>query len=196
MDTSKATGPDGIVYHLLKEAAPSISDILSKIFTASLRQSSFPNIWKTARVIPLHKKGCPTDSNNYRPVSLLCCVSKVFERAVYQHAHEYLISNNLITHKQSGFTSGDSTKNQLTGICPEIYRAFDEGDEIRAVFLDFSKAFDKVWHRGLSYKLEQVGIKGNLLKWFGSYLSGRQQAVILNGSKSSYRHVETNKALY
>lgn len=85
-------------------------------------------------------------------------MSKVFERAVYIHVYSYLTENNLIADQQSGFTPGDSTINQLAYICHKIHEAFDDGDEvIRGVFLDFSKAFDKVWHMGLLYKLKKNG---------------------------------------
>ena len=185
LDTNKATGPDGISNKLLREAAPSISDVLAKIFNKSLESSTYPDIWKMAHVVPLHKKNSQSDPNNYRPVSLLTCISKILEKAVYKYVHNYLISNNLITKKQSGFSPGDSTINQLTCICHQIYESFDNRDETRAVFLDLSKAFDKVWHRGLLYKMETMGIHGTMLSWFRSYLSGRRQKVVLGGSESN-----------
>ena len=190
LDTSKATGPDGIGNRLLKEAAPSISHILAKLFNISLNRESYPDTWKLAHVIPLCKKDDRSSPSNYRPVSLLPCISKVLEKVVFNHVHQYLQANNLLTSKQSGFTPGDSTVNQLIHVCHKLYSAFDDSDEVQAVFLDFSKAFDSVWHEGLIYKLGKMGIKGKLLLWFKSYLSDRKQKVVINGETSDIKAME------
>ena len=96
------------------------------------------------------------------------------ERLVYTHIYNYLIDNNLITSHQSGFTPGDSAVNQLLYITNEFGRALDEGiKEVRVVFCDISKAFDRVWHKGLLRKLESIGIRGSLLSWVKNYLSER-----------------------
>lgn len=187
LDTNKATGPDGIGNKLLREAAPCICNILEQIFNNSLENSTYPEDWKLAHVAPIHKKNSQSDPNNYRPVSLLPCISKVFERVIYNHVYAFVKDNNLITKRQSGFTHGDSTINQLSYICHKINESFDEGDETRAVFLDLSKAFDKVWHRGLLFKLEKIGIRGSLLSWFHSYLTGRRQKVVLDGCESNIK---------
>ena len=110
-----------------------------------------------ANVVPVHKKRDKQILKNYRPVSLLPICGKVFERLVYNSLFEYFIENGLISPNQSGFTSGDSCTNQLISITHEIYQFFDDGFEVRGVFLDISKAFDKVWHNGLTYKLKQNG---------------------------------------
>jgi hypothetical protein len=184
LDVAKATGPDGIGCKLLREAAPCISAPLARIFNYSLSQAQFPDMWKLAHVVPLYKKGDANDVTNYRPVSLLPCISKVLERIVYDRVYSCLQRHTLLSAKQSGFTPGDSTVNQLLHVCHNIYQAFDEGDEVRGVFLDFSKAFDKVWHKGLLYKLEKMGITGSLLSWIKHYLSGRKQQVLVNGCTS------------
>ena len=104
-----------------------------------------------------------------------------------------LHTNNLINKNQSGFRPGDSTTNQLLYLLDEIHQAFDSTTslEVRAVFLDISKAFDKVWHDGLISKLEQNGISGNLLKLFQNYLSNRKQRVVLNGTFFDYSSIES-----
>ena len=84
---------------------------------------------------------------------------------------------------QSGFVPNDSTVNQLVAMYNTFCHALDEGKEVRAVFCDISKAFDRVWHKGLLFKLESVGIVGNLLTWFTDYLDGRKQLVTLSGIK-------------
>ena len=104
-----------------------------------------------------------------------------------------MTNHNLITNNQSGFRSGDSTTNQLLFLVNEIHEAFENQKslEVRAVFLDISKAFDKVWHDGLIFKLEQNGISGNLLKLIRSYLNNRKQRVVINGSCSDYFPIES-----
>ena len=95
---------------------------------------------------------------NYRPIYLLPIYGKVLDRLLYNSMFEFFIQNNLITPNQSGFKTGDSRINQLISITHEIYKSFDDGYEVRGVFLDISKAFDKVWHQGLHYKLRQNDI--------------------------------------
>ena len=93
----------------------------------------------------------------------------------------FFIENGLISQNQSGFKPGDSCINQLLSITHEIYKSFDDGWEVRGVFLDISKAFDKVWHQGVLFKLKQNGISGNLLKLMEDFLANRYQSVVLNG---------------
>ena len=100
--------------------------------------------------------------------------------------YSYLVRNHLISENQSGFRPGDSTINQLLSITTTIYESFENYEETRAVFLDISKAFDKVWHEGLLFKLQRNGIDGNLYELLKSFLSGRKQRVILNGCESKW----------
>ena len=113
---------------------------------------------------------------------------------MFEKMFEKIINgNNLIIKNQSGFRPGDSTTKQLLYLVNEIHKAFDDPKclEIRAVFLDISKAFDKVWHDGLLFKLNQNGISGSLLKLFEDYLLGRKQRVVLNGFYSDYSPIES-----
>ena len=98
------------------------------------------------------------------------------------------MSNKLITKHQSGFRPGDSTINQFIDLTNEIHKSFDDRRslEVRAVFLDISKAFDKVWHDGLLFKLKQNGVSGNLLTLLKNYLTGREQCAVLNASYSHF----------
>ena len=148
---------------------------LKLIFNNILRTSNFPILWKLANVTPVFKKNDKQLIKNYRPISLLPLLSKIFEKIVFNKIYEHLTQNNLITHNQSGFRPGDGCINQLLYLVSEIYESFESPDslEVRAVFLDISKAFDKVWHEGLIFKLKQNGIRGNLLNSFVSYLSDR-----------------------
>ena len=101
----------------------------------------------------------------------------------------FFIENDLISQNQSDFKSGDSCINQLLSITHEIYQSFDEGFDVHSVFLDISKAFDKVWHDGLIFKLKQNGISGNLLNLLSNFLRNRKQRVVLNGQTSSWADV-------
>ena len=112
---------------------------------------------------------------------------------IFTSLYSYLNNNSLIAPNQSGFRPSDSTTNQLLFLVNEIYEAFENPKslEVRAVFLDISKAFDKVWHKSLLFKLKQNGISGKLLNLFESYLHNRKQHVALNGFFSEYAHVES-----
>ena len=102
---------------------------------------------------------------------------------------EFFIRNDLISQNQSGFKPGDSCINQLLAITHEIYKSFDACLDVRAVFLDISKTFDKVWQQGLLYKLKKNGISGNLLETLTDFLRGRKQRVILNRQNSSWANI-------
>ena len=112
-------------------------------------------------------------------------MSKVLEKIVFKRLYEYLTENRLLTEKNSGFKKKDSTTNQLLKIVHQIYQDINNGKDTCMVFLDVSKAFDKVWHKGLFFKLRKMGIRGNLLNWLKDYMSGRHQKVVLNGVESN-----------
>jgi len=124
---------------------------------------------------------------NYRPISILSVVGKVFERIVIKYVYNFLLENFILTAYQSGFQPGKSTVTQLLEVFHNFCKAVDSNKEMRVVFLDISKAFDKVWHKGLLYKLKNCGKKGALLSWFESYLTDRKQRVTINGQCSDWR---------
>ena len=126
---------------------------------------------------------------NYRPIALLCTIEKSFERAVFKHFYQHLYDNNVLTILQSGFFPGDSTVNQLAYLCNAFCKALDTGKEVRAVFCDISKAFDRVLHEDLLLKLEAAGITDSLLIWFRSYLTNRKQRVVLPGVQSNWNFI-------
>ena len=147
---------------MLKICDSSIVKPLSIIFENCLQSGSFPNNWKKSNVMPIHEKGDKQLLQNYRPVSLLPICGKMFERIIFNSIFEYLEKNSLLCPNQSGFCPFDSCENQLLSI---VYANFDQNPtlEMRTNFLDISKAFDKVGHEGLIFKLERIGISGNLL---------------------------------
>ena len=113
--------------------------------------------------------------NNYRPLLLLPVASKIFEKAMYHNLLNYIEGENLLNINQSGFCANDSCINQLISVTHEIYCAFNcnPSIEVRGIFLDLSKAFDKLWHQGLLFKLEAFGFRGKLLNLLEDYLSNR-----------------------
>ena len=131
------------------------------------------------------KKNDKQSLSNYRPVSLLPVCIKIIERLIYNSMYKHISDKNLLSPSQSGFRTGDSCINQLLSITYDIFQCFDEGMETRAIFLGISKAVDKVWHKGLFYKLHQYGFSGNLLALLTDFLSNRKQRVVLNGQHSS-----------
>lgn len=166
-----------------------VSFPLSLIFKKCFESGSFPSEWKKANVQPIHKKNSRACKSNYRPISLLPIFSKILEKLIFDKMYTFFTQNELLSKNQSGFRPGDSTINQLLAITTEIYKAFDKYQETRAVFLDISKAFDKVWHEGLCFKLKQNGIDGNLLNMLKDFLSNRKQRVVLNGVESDWENI-------
>ena len=144
LNISKAIGPDNLSARLLKEASDELSPIICQFFNKSLLLNKFPNPWKIANVVPIFKKDNPKLVNNYRPISLLSIIGKVFEKCVHKKIHNYIIENKRLSPHQSGFLRGDSTINQLLYLTNEFYNALDQGKEIRVIFFDISKAFDRV----------------------------------------------------
>ena len=150
LDPNKATGVDGISGQMLLLCDDSIILPLNIIFKNIQLTSTYPDQWKLANVTPIFKKGDKQLIKNYRPISFLTICSKIFEKIIFKNLDSYLNTNNLLTTNQSGFRPGDSTTNQLLYLVNEIHQAFENPRslEVRAVFLDISKAFDKVWHDG------------------------------------------------
>ena len=160
LNENKAHGHDELAVRFLKICDNSISKPLYLIFSNCLAKGYFPDIWKMANVIPIHKKNEKNLITNYRLISLLPICGKIFEKIIFDSLHSYIFSNNLLSDNQSGYRKGDSTVKQLLSIIHEIHSAFDTSHEVRAFFLDISRAFDRVWHEGLIFKLKKLGSKG------------------------------------
>ena len=187
--SKKAHGCDEISVAMLQLCATEVALPLSLIFQKCLSSGTFPDSWKCANVQPVHKKNNRQAKSNYRPISLLPICGKILEKIIFDRVYSFLNVNKLISKNQSGFRPGDSTIYQLVSITSNIFDSFEKYDETRALFLDISKAFDKVWHDGLIFKLKCNGISGNLLKFLENYLQNRQQRVVLNGTASDWRSV-------
>ena len=176
---------------VLKNISPEISPILAKLFNRCLKEKTFPSSWKMSSVCPVFKNsGERSDPSKYRPISLLCIVSKLFESVLNRHIMKYLKAHSLLSDIQYGFRSSRSTADILTVISHRISEALDSSFVSRVGALDISKAFDQVWHRCILHKLCSYGISGRLYSTVESFLLGRKMRVVINGQKSEV--FETN----
>uniref|UniRef100_A0A8C5PEC8 Reverse transcriptase domain-containing protein n=1 Tax=Leptobrachium leishanense TaxID=445787 RepID=A0A8C5PEC8_9ANUR len=169
------SGPDQIPAMLLKISAPAISKPVA---------GYIPKLWKTARVVPIHKSGDNTLVSNYRPISLLPVMSKILEKCVYTQLRDYYKYRNYLTPDQSGFRPNHSTTTALLKVCNDIQAGMEQENLTGAIFLDFDKAFDTVDHSIPLQKRKNSGIGDHTLTWFQSYVSDRSQYVSISDSSS------------
>ena len=184
IDIKKATGYDRLSVRILRIALPFIIDIITDIINVAIAECSFPSQWKIAVVTPLHKGGNPNTLTNYRPISVLPILSKIYEKHILSALHLHLDKHNIISNSQSGFRK----KHSCSSAMHHLYSTWS--DEIRCkkllllIFLDFRKAFDLVNHEILLTKLKRLGITGNFHNIFKSFLSNRTQCVKVGKSFS------------
>ena len=190
LTVSKSHGHDGLSARMLQLYGDTLTIPLSIIYTNCISKGYFPKKWKKANVTAVHKKNAKNIVSNYRPISLLPLCGKMFEKIIYDNMYAHFFGNKLISDKQSGYRRNDSTIKQLLSITHKIFKAFDEGHEARAVFLDISRAFDRVWHEGIIFKLRQMGVEGHALNILKSFLENREQRVVLDGQSSDWGSVE------
>ena len=184
-DPSESPGPDSIHPLVLKTTTAEISPMLTHIFKQSLETGTVPSQWKHAYVSPIFKKGQKSDPKNYRPISLTSVICKSMEHIIVSQIMKHLEDQNILSDRQFGFRSKHSCESQLFITISDIAKQIDTNLQVDAAILDFSKAFDKVSHSRLLYKLRHCEIRGNVLHWLESFLYGRTQQVIVEGSKSS-----------
>ena len=189
LDTSKASGPDGIPARLLKECSQQITPSLCSLFNLSLQSSCIPSEWKSANVTPIHKKDSKEQAENYRPISLLPIISKVLERCVYFRFYDHI--QYFVSQTQHGFLRKHLcvTTQLLSITLHTIGNDLDKNTQTDVLYLDFAKAFDSVDHTIVLEKLRGYGVAGPILGWFKDYLSGRSQRVVLEGTVSTWSPV-------
>ena len=181
---NKSTGPSSIPLRMLSIIPDLIILPLAHIITMSIVTGVYPDLLKIVKVIPIHKGGSSQDINNYRPISLLSIFDKIMEKMIHNKLYNFLEEHNILYHNQHGFRKNNSTIHALMQITERIKTSIDSGKFGCGIFIDLRKAFDTVNHSILLTKLEHYGIRGSMLKWFQSYLSGRKQFVSFNGVSS------------
>ena len=163
-DTSKSPGPDSLHPYVLKATAAELSPILTHIFKQSLESGDVPLQWKHAYVTPIFKKGSKAHPGNYRPISLTSVVCKTMEHIIVSQIMKHLEDHNILSDNQFGFRSKHSCETQLLITVNDIAKDIDRNLQVDAAILDFSKAFDRVAHSRLLYKLNYYGIRGTVLQ--------------------------------
>ena len=185
LNSNQASGPDEIPARMLHDYADEISPMLSHIFQQSYASGTLPKDWTNARVVGIYKKGKKSTPSNYRPVSLTCICCKVMEHIVLSHIAKHLATNKIIIDNQHGFRSKLSCETQLIESINDWAANIDKKLQTDVLFLDFSKAFDKVAHRKLLHKISYYGIQGKTNGWIRGFLQGRTQEVSVNGTTSA-----------
>lgn len=182
LNICKGAGPDGLPPVFIKKCASSLTLPLKLIFNYSITASQFPTDWKIANVVPVYKKGDSSDVQNYRPISLLSVFAKIFESLLCPILTSHISAQLAV--QQHGFCVRKSTTTNLVHYVNQIGALMDSRTQVDSIYTDFSSAFDKVDHKILLNKLENFGIFGQLLLWFKSYLTERQQRVVVKGYES------------
>ena len=182
-------GIDCIPTTIMKHSILHISQVVSSFINCSFRTGTVPNQLKVAKVCPIYKGGANNCFSNYRPISVLPCFSKIFEKAAYNRILSYVNVNNIIINNQYGFRRDHSAYMAILDMCNYITESIDEHNFSAGVFIDLSKAFDTLNQDLLLHKLEGYGIRGIALHWFKDYLYNRKQYVVFNNYSSSFKDI-------
>jgi hypothetical protein len=189
LKVNKAPGGDSIHPAVLKECAKELLEPLTIVFNKSLSERKSPSDWKKANVTPLFKKGSKKEAGNYRPVSLTSVPGKIFESIIKKRLMKHMEENNLLRNSQHGFLSGRSCLTNLLEYLEYVTAQVDQGNPVDVIYLDFSKAFDKVPHARLIRKVESMGFGSQITSWIEDWLKDRSQRVVLNGTYSNWSDV-------
>ena len=187
-----SAAPDGdIPAKVICDCKENLSLPLWMLWQRSLDTGVIPSDLKLQYITPIYKKGNRTEAINYRPVSLTSHIIKIFERVVRKHLVMHLEDNNILPDSQHGFRKKRSCLTQLIEHVDSVLKALNDGREVDVIYLDYSKAFDKVDHKILLTKMKQYGIKGPIYDWIECFLRNRQQTVVVDGEKSEFKDVES-----
>jgi hypothetical protein len=173
----------------LKDLGEEISPILTIIFQQSLDTGEVPSDWRLANISPIFKKGDRSVPSNYRPVSITSICSKIIEHIIFSHIMDHYDNHNILVEAQHGFRPARSCETQLVITSHELAKSLNNGEQVDAVVLDFSKAFDRVPHQRLLHKLHHCGIRDSLLLWIDHFLTRRSQRVVVDGATSEWAPV-------
>ena len=158
LDVTKATGIDNIAAIFLKDGAEILASPIAQLCNLSISTSTFPDDCKTAKLVPIYKKGSKTDPKNYRPISLLPLISKIIEKVIHNQTQSFLDENNILYDYQSGFRKKYSTESCLSFLTDKISKGFDSGLYTGMILIDLQKAFDTIDHELLPLTFTAVNI--------------------------------------
>lgn len=190
LKVKKAPGHDDIRAETLKQISGEIAKPLSFIFNQCIKTGYFPKALKVGIIKPLYKSGDRTELVNYRPISLISNVAKIFEKILKHRIMSYMKKFNIISDRQFGFMQGRSTEDAISYLTSYIYEALDRTQPCLGIYIDLAKAFDTVCHKKLLNKLKNCGIRGNVLNLLKSYLTDRVQYVKIDNYISSANSVK------
>ena len=190
VSANKACGPDGISARVVHECAEELAAPLAVLFSSSLSQGTFPKLWKRANVVPIHKKGSVKDPKNYRSISLMSLFGKVLEKFVSEQLLAHVLP--AMSESQHGYIPRRSCATNLVTLLKTAWDSFSSGTQTDCIYTDVTAAFLSVNHTLLLHKLRHsYHISGTAHQWFASYLTDRQQRVIVNGKGSSWTPVRS-----
>ena len=178
----------GLTAQIIKNISDNIHPLLYLI-NLSFSNGKFPDMFKIALVIPILKKGCKSDIDNYRQISVLSSLSKIIEKILYDHVMSFVLKYNLLSECQHGFRPTKSTETATSYFLNHIYTELDQGTYIVSIFFDLSKAFDSLDKNIFSQKIENIGIRGCLLSCINSYMENRKLVVDCNDCRSDLQEV-------
>ena len=179
LKSRKATN-DTIPLHIFKQCPDNVISHLTSILNDIIFKATMPNQLKKSKIIPIYKNGSRKDINNYRPISLLSYFDKILEKSINSRISNFLNTNNLICNNQFGFRQNHSTELALLSLLDRVYSSLDNKDWVMLISIDFRKAFEVINHNILLEKLNYIGIRGMMNKWFQSYLSNRRHQTLVN----------------
>ena len=191
MDNKSSSGYDGLSNKIIKTIKNEISKPLTLIINQMITSGIFPDYLKIAKIIPLYKKGDINSITNYRPISLLPTLSKIFERVIFIQLYTYFDDNNLLSEQQYGFRANHSAELAAVKLVDYIKYSIDRKCTPVNIYIDLSKAFDTLNFDILLYKLQYYGIRDIALKLLKSFISNRKQYVKYNVNESGFKEIKT-----
>ena len=190
MKLKNSPGHDNLPSYIIKRLNYSISVDLTLIFNKCIETSCFPICWKASNIISVWKnKGSRTDPSNFRPISILPLLGRIFEKLLAHQLNSYCEAQNIIPIEQFGFRKNSSCETALLKLCNDFMESVDKGKMVGALLIDLSKAFDMVSHQKLLAKFQEINMSSDSIELFRSYLSDRKQRVVCNSSITRWMNV-------
>jgi hypothetical protein len=195
MENKKSCGFDEMPISVIKDSIDLLAGPLAFVFNKCFDSAVFPEQLKLARILPVYKKGLKSDRRNYRPISLLPVVSKIFEKVIKSRLLDHFIAYDIISHRQFGFQKNLGTTDAIDTLVNDIVKELNKGKRVASLFIDLSSAFDLVDHVILMKKLDFYGIRGNAYRLLLNYLQNRKQFVEILNTQHNYEKSITSKVI-